>query len=289
MRHFKTTWKHLRRAPYQALVAVVVISLTFYLASIFALLVVASQIILGFFESKPEVTAFFKDEVQIEQVKALQEKLDSTGKVASIRYVSKEEALRLYQEQNKADPSLLEMVTASILPASIEVSTKDLSDLSEIASVLKQEPGVADVVFQEDIVQSLQTWTTNVRRTGLELVGSLGLISFLVTSLIIGVKVVLRKEEIEILQLIGASRWYIRLPFVLEGMIYGVVGGFIGWGLAYLRILYLAPTLTGFLQDTPVPAVPPIAFMLALLGVEVLLGIIIGMLGSFLALRRYFK
>lgn len=289
MKHFKTAFQYLRRSPYQAVVAILVIGLTFYLASIFTLLASGSQQILRYFENQPQVTAFFKDEVKLTEIDTLKAKLEQTGKVAKIKYVSKEEALAIYQEQNKTDPSLLEMVTANILPASLEVSAVDISELAPIAEILRAEPEIEEVIFQEDIVASLKTWTTNIRKAGIELVGSLALISFLIVSVITSIKVVLRKEEIEILQLIGASSWYIRLPFILEGIFYGMLGAFVGWGLSYLRLLYLAPNLVEFLKNTPIPPVPPPEFMLMLLGIEILLGVFIGILGSFIALKRYLK
>ena len=289
MKHFRTAWQHLRRSPYQAIVAILMISLTFYLASIFTLLVSGSQAVLRYFETRPQVTAFFKDDVKIDQVEELKVKLDATGKVAEIKYVSKEEALAIYREQNKADPSLLEMVTANILPASLEVSAKNISYLSDIAQILRSEPGIEEVIFQEDIVSSLRTWTANIRRAGLELVGLLAIISFFLISVITGMKIVFRREEIEILQLIGASGWFISLPFLLEGIFYGIVGAVLGWGAAYLRVLYLTSQLVEFLKETPVPPVPPLDFMLALLGIEILLGVFIGILGSLLTIKRYLK
>ncbi|MDP3888844.1 MAG: permease-like cell division protein FtsX [bacterium] len=289
MKHFETTWQHLRRSPYQAIVAVLVISLTFYLASIFTLLGLGSQAILHYFETRPQVTAFFKDDVKVNQVEDLKTKLEATGKVSETKYISKEEALAIYKEQSKADPALLEMVTANILPSSLEVSAKNINNLPDIAQILKSEPNVEEVTYLEDVVNSLQKWTTNVRKAGIELVGSLGFISFLIVSIIIGMKVVLRKDEIEILRLIGATSGYVRAPFILEGVFYGFVGAMVGWGLAYIRLLYLTPALVEFLKDTPVPAVPPFEIMLLILAGEVVLGILIGILGSLLALRRYLK
>lgn len=289
MKHLKTAWQHIRRSPYQAMVAIMTMTLTFYLASLFVLLIGASQTILHYFESLPQVTAFLKDEVKMNQVDQIKAKLESTGKVSQIKYVSKEEALEIYREQNKDDPALLEMVTANILPASLEVSTREIGHLKEVSQILKEESGIQEVIFQEDVVSSLQVWTSNIRKAGIELVGSLAFISFLLISVITGMKVVLRREEIEILQLIGATSWYIRLPFIFEGIFYGMVGAILGWGLAYLRLLYLAPTLVAFLKDTPVPPIPTPVVMLTLLGGEMALGILIGILGSFLALTRYLK
>jgi len=287
-KHFTTAWQHIRRTPYQALAAVFVMGLTFFIASVFLLLTFGSQAILNWFETRPQATAFLKDEVQIDQVEELKTKLFQTGKVAAIKYVSKEEALSIYREQNKNDPLLLEMVTADILPASLEVSAKNLESLREIAQTLKDQSGVEEVIFQEDVVASLSNWTRSLRIIGGGLIIFLTVVSFLIILVIIGMKVALRHKEIEILRLLGASSWYIRAPFVLEGMFYGIVGAFIGWGVSYILLLYATPFLTSFLSGIPLlPA--PLLFMLTLLGGLILGGIIIGVFGSLLAVRRYLR
>jgi cell division transport system permease protein len=285
-KHLRTTWNHIRRSPYQAAAAVAIMMLTFFIASVFILIAAGSQGILHYFETRPQVTAFFKDEVTMGEVENLQAKLAATNKVKSTRYVSKEEALAIYREQNKDDPLLLEMVTANILPASLEVSALDISYLGEVAEILRQEPGVEEVIFQEEVVEALKEWTSNLRKIGAGLVGFLGLVSFLIILVIIGMRVAARREEIEIMQLIGASSWYIRAPFIFEGIFYGVIGAIFAWGTAYLLLLYATPFLVDFLAGIPLlPA--PILFMLAVLGGEVLIGALIGVLGSYLAVRRY--
>lgn len=287
-KHFKTTWTRIRRSPYQALAAVAIMTLTFFIASVFILTAAGSQAILRYFETRPQVTAFFKDEVTMAQVDTLKAKLVEMEKVKEMKYISKEEALAIYREQNKDNPLLLEMVTANILPASLEVSTVDIAYLGEVAEILRQEPGVEEVIFQEDVVQALHKWTTTLRKIGVGLIGSLGLVSFLIILIIIGMKVAMRRTEIEILQLIGASSWYIWVPFVFEGIFYGAVGAILAWLISYLLLLYSTPFLVGFLAGIPVLPVP-VLFMLAVLGIEILAGALIGTLGSLLAVKRYLR
>ena len=286
--HLKTTWTHIRRAPYQALAATLIMVLTFFVATIFVLTAAGSQAILNWFETRPQVTAFFEDKVTMEQVDILRAKLAQTGKIKEAKYVSKEEALAIYREQNKNDPLLLEMVTANILPASLEVSTTNISYLGEIAQILRQESGVEEVIFQEDVVRSLHEWTNVLRKVGVGLIAILGGVSLLIILVIIGMKVALRREEIEILQLLGGTNWYIRAPFIFEGIFYGVVGAILAWGISYLLLLYSTPFLVGFLAGIPILPVP-FLFMLALLGAEILVGALIGTLGSLIAVRRYLK
>jgi len=286
--HLKTSWAHIRRSPYQTLAAIGIMSLTFFLSTLIILVAAGSQALLHYFETRPQVTAFFKDEVKMEQVEALKEKLNQTGKIKSLKYISKEEALEIYREQNKSDPLLLEMVTANILPASLEVSTTDITYLEEIAQILRQEPGVEEVVFQEDVVKTLKSWTDTIRKIGLGLISFLAVVSFLVVLVFIGMKVALRKQEVEILQLIGATNWFIRAPFVLEGIFYGVIGAVFGWGVGILLLMYSTPFLVELLAGIPILPVPLI-FVLLMLGGEILAGIIIGALGSLLAVQRYLK
>ena len=108
----KTAWKNIRRSPYQALAAILIMTLTFLAVSFFVFLLAGSSTIINYFESKPQVTAFFKNEAKQADINTLGNQLKATGKVASIKFVSKEEALKIYREQNKNDPLLLDLVTA---------------------------------------------------------------------------------------------------------------------------------------------------------------------------------
>lgn len=282
------TWKHIRRSPYQALAALMIMILTFFVVSVFALLSFGSEGIITYFETRPQITAFLKDEVGEEQVELFKNKLEANEKIAKLKYVSKEEALAIYREQNKDDPLLLEMVTADILPASLEIAAVDSEYLGELVKILEEDEVVEDVLFQEDVVVALSNWTRNIRRVGLGLVSFFVAVSLLVVLIIISMKIAAKKIEIEILKLLGASKGYIHNPFLLEGIFYGVVGALIGWGLAYLILLYATPVLVGFFGEISLLPIP-FWLMLALLGAEIGLGVFIGSLASFLAVRRYLR
>lgn len=294
MNAFQTAWKHLRRTPYQTLAAVAVMTLNLFVASVFVTTAFSLEQILRFFETRPQVTAYFKPETANSQVESLKEKLLSTESVNSVKYVSKEEALSIYRGWFKDDPLLLEMVSANMLPASLEVSADRLSSLPEIAQKLKEEEFVDEVAFQEDVVSRLSFWTKAIRQTGLVFIGFTSIISFLVILIITGMKIASRKEEIEILRLIGASGWYIRKPFLIEGIFYGVFGAIVAWLSTYILILYLTPSLVGFLEGIPLLVLPttsplPTIFMLSTLAGLFLGGMLIGVLGSFLSVKRYLR
>src|SRR5581483_1221971 len=104
--------------------------------------------VINFFESKPQVTAFFKDDATQPQIDQLKQQLTQTGMIASTKFVSKEQALQIYKQQNKNDPLLLDLVTEDILPASLEISTVKIEDLGPISDILQKSPYVSQIVYQ---------------------------------------------------------------------------------------------------------------------------------------------
>lgn len=285
---FKTAIQHIKRAPFQALAAILITSLTFFIIGSFVVLAAGSEAVLRFLETRPQVTAFLKDDIKPQQIELLKTKLEATGKVKKTKYVSKEEALAIYRQENKDNPLLLEMVTAKILPASLEISATSLSFLPELAKILKDDSIVEEVLFQEDVVSTLSSWIGSLRKAGAFLIAFLSLISVITVLIVIGMKISSRKEEIEILGLLGATKWYIRLPFIIEGIIYGIASAVISWGAAYLLLLYSTPFLVSFLAGIPLFPVPVI-FMLEILGGLLVLGVVVGGIGSFFAVRHFLK
>ena len=288
MKFIKSSLRNIRRSPYQALAAVLIMMLTFLTISFFTFLLAGSSRVINFFESKPQATAFFKNEAKQSDINTLESQIKNTGKVSSVRFVSKKEALKIYKQQNKDDPLLLDLVTADILPASLEVSAFRISDLSGISETLKGSSIVQEVIFQKDIVSSLVSWTNAVRKIGIGLIVVLSLVSTFIMITIIGIRISQRKEDIEIMRLIGASNWYIRWPFLFEGMFYAVIGAVIGWTIASLALWYSTPFLSSFLKGIPILPVSPI-FLFEVLLAELILAVILGFLSSFLAVLRYLK
>lgn len=294
-------WQRLRRSPYQSSAAILIMALTFFVMGMFFVIAGFSTSLLSYFESKPQVTAFFTDKKDINSIKNLEAELKATGWVASTKYISKEEALNIYKEQNKNDPLLLEMVTADILPSSLEVQAIDPKYLSDINNILKKEPDVEEVVFQKEIVDSLLSWTTTIRKVGIIVVSVLLFVSLSILMTIIGMKIALKKEEIEILKLVGATSSYIKKPFITEGLLYGLSGALVSWVIIYLLILYALPFLSTFLNGIPplkfasidkyniyIWPVSPL-FMVSVLLAELAISMVVGVMGSLFALKRYMK
>lgn len=301
MSHTVTIWQRVRRTPYQAVSAVFMIFITLFAMAVFVFIAGLSSAVISYFETKPQLTVFFKDEKDKNSIDQLIEKLKATGKVANADYISKEQALVIYKEQNKNDPLLLEMVSADILPSSLEVSALAPKYLIDLEEILKKESFIDEIVFQKDVVESLISWTSTIRLVGIFLILFLLFTSFFILLASIGMKIALRKEEIEILKLVGATSWYIKRPFILEGLGYGLFGALLSGLLFSGLILYMRPFITAFLSGMPtlflwqnqyaaIKIWPPTPQIFTIIWIILLAsGAFLGFLGSLFAVSRYLK
>jgi|SRR3989344_1010562 len=279
--------RNIRRSPFQALAASMAMFSAFFALLTFFLIAAGSQVILRYYESKPQVIAFFKDGTTQSDVTAIQNALNETGKISSTKYISKDEALVMYHQLTKDKPELAEAVTANILPASLEVSTKTPENLSGVADILRTEPVVDDVILPQDLVQNITSGTKIIRIVGISVVAYLILFATLQVLMIISFKIRLKRDEIEIMRLLGATPGFIRMPFMLEGMFYGITGAISSWAAVYGLIWFLEPFIkTFFLGDVQLLPVNPL-YMLSVLGVEILVATIIGSIGAYGAVKRY--
>jgi len=245
-------------------------------------------VVLTYFEQKPQIIVFFKDTKTEADIQTLAEQLRHMDKVAAVKYVSKEEALTIYREQFKNDPLLLEMVSADILPASIEVSAHKIEYLPELAQTLRNESDIQEIVFPEDVIKLLTSWTSTIRIIGLVVVIFLSVVSLFTVMTVVSMKIALKRDEIEILQLVGASPWYIKIPFINEGVIYGVVGALVGALVNIGALYYFAPQLSKIFTGIPLFPVPLIVYGEFLLGM-LIGGMLLGFTASSFALARYLR
>lgn len=287
---FKTSFKQIRRTPYQAVLAVLILTFTFFAVAFFGLISAGSQLVLKYAESTPPVIAFFekgKDLTQ-EDIQAIRNKLEATGKLDKFEYISTKQAEQIYKEKNKDDPLLNELVDYKILPPSIEISAKEITALPELKDILAAEPLVQDVAFFEEIVSDLGKWVVNIRYLGIGIITFLIILSLMILMIIIGLKIKNKGREIEIMRLLGASKWYINGPFLVEGMFYGATGAFFGWLASFTALQYATPFLLTWLEGI---ITLPVDFnlLLIMLGIMVMGGMIVGAFGSLLAVRRFSK
>ncbi len=284
-----TTWHHIRRSPFQSLTAILVIWMTFFFGSLFAFTSDGFNNVLKNFETKPEITIFLKDGLDKQTVESIQAELSSYPDIREIKFISKDKALDVFKELNKDNPLILQTVTASVLPASFEVSANDPKVLSQIAQNFTPKTNVVDeIIYQKDIINSLLNWTDIIRKTGLIVISSLSSIAFLLIFAIIGMKITNRKEEVNISRLLGATKKYVKTPFLLEGIFYGFFGSMFGMIFATALAIYFSSQINQFFLPITFVSLDYIYYLKIFL-IEILLGSLMGLLASWFGVRRYIK
>lgn len=245
--------------------------------------------ILNYFETKPEITIFLKDGLDRNTLEDLQKELSDYPNIREIKYISKEKALNIYKEQNKNNPMLTEMVTASILPASFEVSVTNPAVLEQIAyNFSAKTKEVDEIIYQKDIIASLLNWTNLIRRIGIAVMVLIVSLSFLIILIIISMKITNRKEEIRVSRLLGASKFYVKKPFLIEGSFYGLIGSLLGVFSSMSLLLYFRQTLNNFFS--PVIFVNnDFSFYLYLILSQTIFGIFVSYLASWFGVKRFIK
>jgi len=288
MKALTTALTNIRRTPYQSLAAILMITITFFVAYSFSFFVYASHQILSFFQTQPQVIAFFDLGTEASQIEQVRKTLDDKSYTSEIVIISQDQALELYKQNNQDDPLLLELVSAEILPASIEVSGTTIDSLTQIKSDLESQDFIDEVVLQQDVLENLKSWTNKIQLIGLGSIAILSLTSFLIILVLSGMKVSQKRHGIYVMRILGASGWFVRSPFVMEGALYGIFGSLLGWLLMFIALLYLTPWIKEFMGEIPLLPLAPELYAIQL-GGGTLVGLILAAFASSLAVSRMMK
>ncbi|MGH8906135.1 MAG: permease-like cell division protein FtsX [Egibacteraceae bacterium] len=231
-----------------------------------------------------EVSIFLLDDIKADQRGSLEARLLANPVVADVIYVSKQQAFQDFQRMANNDEVIAASVGPDVLPASFRVKLTDPEQYPVIASQFAGYPGVEEIVDQRDTLDKFFQ-VMNALRNGalavalLQLVAAAALISNTIR-----VTAFARREQTGIMKLVGATNWYIRLPFVVEGVIAGVTGALVAGGLLLLGQLTLLGRLKGALQFIPFIG---LSDLLATIPVLVLIGAAIASIASVISLRRF--
>lgn len=296
--HLKTAWDYIRRSPFQAVAAIFVLSLTFFVTTMLAVLIYSSEKVLNYYETKPQIIAFLKDDAAQEDINLLRNKLQEDSRIKDINYVNKEQALEIYKSATVDKPLLSEFVDPSIFPASLDLSLTDLTNAETVIGELQNETVVEEVRFTasvedettlQEAIARLRKISYNIRLVGGAFVLFLTSTSFIVLLVIISMRMSSRKIEIEILDLIGATPGFIRSPIILEALIYAFLGVFFGWLISLLIVLYATPSLLSYFGEIsilPSNTTDLLVIFGSILGIEIFIGFFLALIGSLIAVSR---
>lgn len=246
--------------------------------------------------SNVTLAVYLKDDISDERRQNLESELKNHPNVESVNFVDKNEALAIFMEQNRDDPTILSGldVTDNVLPASLEVRVLDLSRIDEVTAVANSS-NYADIVDETSVSEERRKTIDNIARAqdfitlaSILTAGVFAMISVLVIFNTIRMAVFTRSTEIEIMKLIGATPNYIRGPFLFEAGLYGALAGLLASVAVYSVLIGLGPRANRQLLIEPTidffVAYWPLVLFLAMV-----CGIIIGLASSLISMARYLR
>ncbi len=277
----------LRRNLVMSVAAVVTVAVS--LAFVGAALLVRQTVgeIQQVFYTQIEISIFLKDGVTDGQRSEVRAVLEAQPLVQQVLYESKQEAFRRSQQQFADQPELLANVTEDALPESFRVKLRDPTQYDVVASAVRGLPAVDQVVDYREFLDGLFRILDGLRNAALATAGIQLVAATLLIANTVRVAAFSRRREIGVMRLVGATRLYIALPFLLEGVLAGLVGALLGVGLLLLGKRFLLDTkLAGLFESGVIPSVS-VGDVLAQAPVLTGLGIVVSGLASLLAVRRY--
>jgi len=257
-----------------------------FVFGVFTLLVVNVDSLMSNVENKIEIQAFLRDNVTTIQEKSIERTIDDMPNVKEIKYESKTDALKNYEKQlgeNKDYAKGLEKDNP--LPASFIIKVDKPESVAGVSSKIKEIKGIEKVNDGQGVVDKVIHVTKIVKVTSFILMIILAVVAIALISNTIKLTVYARKREIGIMKYIGATDWFIKWPFVIEGMVLGFLGAIISIIVLSLGYNYLI----GFIQKDAVifSLVSPYQIMEQLLWQFSLVGVFIGGLGSLISIRKF--
>ncbi|MBI2612357.1 ABC transporter permease [Candidatus Kaiserbacteria bacterium] len=284
------------RNGFVSLAAVLIMTITLFVAAGLLILGAALSSTLQQLTEKVDVTVYFTTNASEEQVREVRGSLEALSEVAVVTYISREEALAIFRERHKNDQLTLQALDElgeNPLGASLEIRAKETSQYESIARSLEAmqeggESGIDKVNFFQNktAIDRLTNIIETSGRLGIAISLVLGLATVLIAFNTVRLAIYTARDEIGVMNLVGASRWYVRGPFMITGVLYGLISGLIVLLLLYPLTLWIGPGSERFFGSFNVFSYFISSFPLVFL-VVMGSGIGLGALSSYLAVRRY--
>ncbi|HEV2249104.1 MAG TPA: permease-like cell division protein FtsX [Candidatus Limnocylindria bacterium] len=280
-------WQGFWRNPVMSIAATLTVALMLLLFAFFIITDRGLQAAAAALEAKLEISLYLDDAARPSDILALKARIEKDPAVSRVDYLTKQQALDRLRElaQRKEDFTIADLGT-NPLPASLEIKLANAQEMNRIASSLQEEVGrgvITDVINNPSVVDQLLTITKVLSIGGLAVLAMMLFVALFVIVNTIRISVHARRDEIEIMQLVGATDWFVSWPFILEGMLVGAVGAVIAAAALGGAYPFVVPALTKFLDILPVSVGP--AFLLQM-GLGVLaFALLVGGFGASFSVR----
>ncbi|MFC1630057.1 cell division protein FtsX [Patescibacteria group bacterium] len=295
-RIIKAGLMNFKRQTALSLATVSIMTMTIFLVTSLFLLQGMTSFLVSELQERVDVSVYFKQDSLEEDILKLKEELAETEEVKSVEYVSKEEALEKFIERHKDEPILIESlneVGENPLLASLSIKAWQANQYEAISTFLEFGPyqGIIEKVgyFQnKDVIERIFEVSSNINLVGIIFSVILGIVAVLVAFNTTRLAIYSSREEISVMRLVGASNWFVRGPFIVQGIIVGIVATLLTILIATAGIFLLNTRIEFFIPGFSLLGYFKSHFFL-LLFVQLLTGVGLGVVSSFIAVRKYLK
>lgn len=285
----RDSFRQITRHKLLSFLTIVTIAITLTMLSVGTLVGINSYNASKSIEDQLRVVAFLKQPSSADKNIELLNKLEKTEHVENVEYISKEEALQSLDQQMKdTEVDVKDSLNGdNPLPDSFQITVDHPENIKSIAKILNDQTIVESVKYGQDLVENVVSFNKSAAVVGSLIIAMLILATLFLINITIQLTVNNRKDEIQIMRLVGAKNSFIRMPFFIEGMILGAFGAilaglFVYWG--YESIYSYISTNLPFL-----PLFNTVHMMPLLVAFNLTVGIILGALGSSFAVRKHLK
>lgn len=272
---------------FMSFASVAVITACLFIMGCFSLITLNIDNMIAEMQSQNRVIAYVDEDLSEEQARALESKVSKVKNIETCEFLTREEAMTSFESDYDAD--LFENIDSSVFRHRYVLSLTDLSLMQETKADLENISGIADVRAHLDYAEKFVTLRNIVSIVSVILVVTLIVVSLFIMTNTIKLATFTRREEIAIMRMVGATNGFIRLPFVVEGLVLGALGGAVAYGLVALVYHLATEKLLAAMAFGFVVLVPFSTVALPLLGVFLGVGILVGVLGGVSAIRNYLK
>ena len=304
----RDAFKHFFRNWTTSFGAVITIFLSLFIIGLFIVGSVLINSAIGGVESQVTISAYISDEADDQDVEDYLDELKKMDNVKSVKFKTKEDALEDYSKSisNNADATIAALDNQNPLPRSYVIEMNDPSEVEKMAEKIKADPAFRKIVddadpekddmdadlaenvrYGQEEVSHLFQLTNYIRIAAVVLVALLTFVAFIFINNTIRLSITARRREIAIMRLVGASNGFIRGPFITEGIIQALLGSLLSIGALELIRNLVIPRVQSSISFMTLNV--PMDVYLVTYGALVLVGVIIGLFGSAIAMRRYLK
>jgi cell division transport system permease protein len=295
-RTIKGGWNNFFRNGYLSIAAVSVMLLCLFTMSSLYLIVLTADSVLAGMQGNVNVSVYFKASVSEESILKAKKDLENYSEIKTVDYITKEKALEIFKKNSASKPVILqslEEIGENPLLSYLVIQANDPNQYDMVGEYLKNASFKDDISWvnyrdNKDRIDRLNKTISEVRKIGLGVAGLFSIISLLIISNTVRITIYTHRKEVEVMRLVGASNTYIRLPFIFEGIIYGLVASIIS-----MLFLYVSLRLSAQFTLRLVPTVDMVSLYLSnfavIFGMQILVGAFLGTVSSWFAIRKYLK